>query len=193
MTIQDFFVATIEDLKKKQSWETEYDTLRACGLLRQLLIDTPTLIAVANKPYKLKIDYLVFSPPLIDFGFPIIEIMDIETAHRNSDGTPGKDCIQVDVDRFLKARCLTIWEHNYTVYDVIISGAHVHGGVHSSYGALKHKDFFLIEMKGGMAQKEALLFTRTVSSICRVVIDATEKLVSRINKDRRTPTDGFEP
>jgi len=48
------FVYTVEDLKKRVKANNYYNTLRACGLCRQLLLDEhPLIFAIGKEYYKI--------------------------------------------------------------------------------------------------------------------------------------------
>lgn len=187
MDIEDFFIRTIDDLQTKSKSGTEYDAIRACGLLRQLLLDSPSLIVLANKKHKIKFKFLVHVTPFIDPGFPIIEILDIDEPYNKELHEVFVDGTEVSLGAFLNTRCLTLREYHYTVHNVITSGAHTYGGIHASSDTVMHKEFNLRESTTKLNDCEELLFTRTVKSISRIVIAATSVLVEKI----KTSAGGF--
>jgi hypothetical protein len=44
MTDEELFLYILDDLREKIASGTEYNYIRACGLLRHLLIDNPCLV-----------------------------------------------------------------------------------------------------------------------------------------------------
>lgn len=131
---EKLFVNSVIELEERFSKQTEYDVLKASGLIRQLLVDSNPLVAQVNRTYKLKIKFKVVKPYKFD------------STNIDSDGTkwnslcsimmfisPGKSSDFVELlskDDFFKYKILTHHETEFTVLDVIKICANKYGGIH---------------------------------------------------------------
>ena len=130
---EKLFVNTVIELEERFNRKTEYDFLKASGLIRQLLVDSNPLVAQVNRKYKLKIKFKVVKRYKLDF------------AHIDSDGTkwnnlsamvfisPDKSSNFVEFlskDDFFKYQLLSHNEKQFTVLDVIKICANKYGGIH---------------------------------------------------------------
>jgi hypothetical protein len=129
---EKLFVNTVLELEERFTKKTEYDLLKASGLIRQLLVDQNTLVDQVNKNYKLKIKFKVRKR----FKF---NNSDSNETKWNSLSTmmlfisPDKSSDFVELlskDEFFKYQLLSHHETSFTVLDVIKICANKYGGVH---------------------------------------------------------------
>lgn len=91
------FLSTLEDLESRlQDPEGEYKMLRAAGLLRQLILENPPLMATVNKVHGIKLKFRVTRHPA-RLGFVID---DRGVAHTMPRGTMSFILDGIDPERF---------------------------------------------------------------------------------------------
>jgi hypothetical protein len=173
------FIGTLNDIRNKLLGN-EYDLLRACGLLRHLLLDQPNLVYLANQKFDLKFTYhvcdYITKPPFK----PLIHFISLEPNTRIT--------YQVKENKLKHIPVLTFNEQDYTVIDVINSAAHKMGGVHS-YPAKKdaEKNLMLLdEVLKKLPIQYLPVFYTCIASICEVVLKGLEPLEKAIKE--HTPT-----
>lgn len=130
---ENFFLNTIDELKERLSKLTEYDILKASGLLRQLLIDGYSLVDQINKIYRVKIQYCVQK----SFEFPELNSLPDGSEPKVLYGMnfilpiEGSSNIELlNLSDFLKYEVLQYQSENFTVLDVIKICANKYGGIH---------------------------------------------------------------
>lgn len=170
---ESFFLETLKDLEERLKAGKEYNTIRAAGLLRQLLLDGVPLINAANRETKIKIQFRVPKQPPQTADPPILAWMPLRI---------GEQMETVSRDKLLSRVVLMFQGHNFTVKDVIRAVANLRGGVHinnprnvqeAAITALNR--FFTIVGSGGSV-------VTTVKGIGAVVLDGTAELVEAIKK-----------
>ena len=130
-----FFVHTLDELRQKCNTESNYNYVKASGILRQILIDENPLLDLVNKEYRKKILFEVVKPA------PLAPKQSI-----SADGTvwteigmgmsfmsPSKDKSRNDMltkDQFLKRRVITFGHQDISVLEIIKLNANKIGGVH---------------------------------------------------------------
>ncbi len=181
MTHAELFVQTIDDIKEKQKKGGEYNMVRACGLLRHLLLDKSPLLILANKKYQLKIRFIVDDDPDTDFSgnWKGIYQKDIDYVFVKSK--------LVTITEFINLICFQIGNHYYTVSEIINIGSHREGGIHSQI-VEDEKEAKIIALDKTLKRKTHL-FIKSVNSICNVFINSTLPLYNLIKG--LAPTDGF--
>lgn len=117
------FFATLDDLKVRITPGTEYNLVRASGLLRQLYLDQTPLINLVNRQTKLKLSFEIKKWP---DSIPQIGKLEVQSPEPD-DQMPRK---AVDFKTFLSTKTLFYHEHVYTVKDIIKAVSNVQGGVH---------------------------------------------------------------
>jgi hypothetical protein len=136
-----FFLETIRDIDSKVLQGSKYALIKATGMLRLLLLDSPTLIDRVNKEHKRRILYETIdsseSPPLPS--------MTQQYQWRNPDPVPfpGARSSSLSRTRFLAMHIASRGSTRTTVRDLIRACANAAGGVH--YG-----------VAGGAAEQAAL-------------------------------------
>ncbi len=134
MTEQEkIFVNTIDDLQLRFERKTEYDLLRASGLIRQLLIDANPLLDQVNKKLKIKIRFKV--QKRINIFEDQIDSDGKVLPHMNGiifiSPPKSSDFVEyLNKSDFLKYELLSHFERKFTVLDVIKICANKYGGIH---------------------------------------------------------------
>lgn len=168
-----FFLETMKDLEERLKAGNEYATIRAAGLIRQLLLDKVPLIDAANRETKIKVHFRVPEQPPQSVDRPILAWMPLKVSEKME---------SVSRDQFLSRVVLMFQGHDFTVKDVIRAVANLRGGVHidnprniqeASITALN--SFFTIVGSGGSV-------VSTIKGIGVVVLDGTVGLVEAIKK-----------
>ena len=183
MTTQEgIFINTFLDLKERLDKLTEYDLLRASGLIRQLIVDSNSVVEQVNRNYRIKIRYRVtqrFDPPTarirpdgkvlnawigVTFIFP---------------GTEGKSFEFLTKDEFLKYELLHYTDYNFNVLDIVRICAHKYGGVHLSKITDKRDQALHIASEGFYFNDSPNVY-HCVYGIGKVCIEALELLKDEI-------------
>lgn len=183
---RQLFLSTLEDLQDRlQDTEDEYKMLRAAGLLRQLLLDSPPLMAVVNKPHRIKIRFRVTRHPA-RMGFVID---DRGVAHVMPEGSmwfildgidparfPEYPVEELDRRHFLKVATMRVRSGEVTVKDVIRHAAHSEGGIHlghpESPRVAAASGFFRVSIDG----RDRSAAAATMKGIVSVVLASMEPL-----------------
>ena len=167
------FLGTLDDMREKLRSNDKYKIIKASGLLRHLLIDSPSLLHQVNRKFRLPIlfhvnDYkheLIFKP---DFHWQDLSPNNIKTT----------TTYKVKLDEFLSITCATVNNDKYSVKDIICSAAHLMGGVHSG----KPKDerdvkFLNLDKIIPLAVDPAIM---SIVSICNICLDALDELELKV-------------
>lgn len=125
------FLETVRDLKERGQRPSEYDVVTSAGLLRKLLLDSPTLVDVVNRERRLDITYVINArePAWKLFG-------DIPLAYAIEDGFDPRTSLaavqprRVSRRQLLSRGVLAYRGHELTVRDLISYTANTAGGVH---------------------------------------------------------------
>ena len=188
------FLDTVSEMSQRAGG-TEWDSIRACGLLRHLLLDEQTLIDRVNKPEDRRLDIryevmgtiesgLVYNPA---FGIPkpvSAFILDgLYPPAARAQPLPPLPTFSLKRDKFLSF--VVGWVDGnveVTVKDVIRFMAHVRGGVHtgSPRGSVEEA---IEEFDGLIRLGDQGMVLRTVRGIGMVVTDALHPLVDVITAE----------
>lgn len=167
-------VETIRDIEGRLGVGTAYDLVRVSGLLRQLLIDERPLIHEANTEYRIKLRFCVAARRE---PFPID--LDRFAFHFHS-LTPSLGGVEeVTLDTFLR---LVVVEHNrqvFSVRDVVLTGAHVMGGIHNSPPKTEVEER-LVQLAADMELAHSPLPHAVIRDIALVTIQAALPLLAAI-------------
>lgn len=123
---EELFIDTLRDLEGSCTRRDAYEVLRASGLLRQLLMDSPSLTDLVNRTYKLKLRFTVAEPAPL----PLVDGILFRFKNPDVSSFPNAKTVQVPVKDFLAFECLYFKGNAWQVKDVIRVCAHVKGGVH---------------------------------------------------------------
>jgi len=121
---EQLFLETLSDLRDHINTGSEYKLKRASGLLRQLLVDTATLLAQANRRHRLKIRFPVGTLSPIN-PHPGSFVM------RGFGPSACGKLVQATLDQFLGCHCLAANGGVFSVRDIIKVTAEIRGGVHA--------------------------------------------------------------
>lgn len=178
----ELFVFTVEDLKKRIRANNYYDTLRACGLCRQLLLDEHPLIFAIGNEYHKAITFCIPDVPDDDFllnikitPFPIswVTIYPISNIFKKTKSVGIKDFLQIPLLKFNN--------HIYSVKEVIQAGSNIMGGTHLGR-AKNQKENFLLALDRAAKGGEKLTFF-ALSAISKVVHDALKPIARKVKKE----------
>jgi hypothetical protein len=130
-----FFVNTLDELRQKCNTASNYNYVKASGILRQILIDENPLLDLVNKEYRKKILFEVIKPtppaPKQSIG-PDGSVW-TEIGMGMSFMSPSKDKSRNDMltkDQFLKRRVISFGYQDISVLEIIKLNANKIGGVH---------------------------------------------------------------
>lgn len=133
MDAASLFLRTLDDLKTRLgSRFDEYDVVLSSGLLRKLLLDSPSLVDEVNRKHRLKLRYRVNArPPLWQLTeSPPPAVWMAQHGFDPDLALTAVEPLDVDRDGLLK-RNIAWYEGRWvTVKDLIRYTAHVAGGVH---------------------------------------------------------------
>jgi hypothetical protein len=178
MDTKSLFLETVGDLRRRSSdAHSEYEAVISALLLRKLLLDSPTLIDVANQESRLKITYVVNARP------PIWKHLGEEPplAYAKEDGFDPEIAlvppipVEMKRDELLSQVVVVYRGKELSVRDLIDYVAHVAGGVHFKTPKTE-------EQAGAQALAEQMTVggypagTRTLLAVGRVVVRGLEPL-----------------
>lgn len=175
MTRDELFLETIEDLRDKTSSGRPYDVLRSAGLLRQLLLDKPTLLSIVSKGRIGKVFFKVKNPgpiPGADTWF-LADGLDPTTS------PPIGVTYTLNLDEFLKVIVIHDGKHSLTIKDVVRYASHILGGVHAGTPD-EESDVVLdaMDKEWQLGSRDVPIYT--LAAIIRVVLKAIEPLEAQI-------------
>jgi hypothetical protein len=130
------FVETLHDLQERVSPtpKSEYDVLRAAGLLRQLLTDDAPLLHQVNRERRLTIRFRanVREPSWKKVpGLPAPVFWMTADGLDPASGFPGRQVEELPLDAFLAIVVMGIQDVELTVKDIIRQASHISGAVHA--------------------------------------------------------------
>ncbi len=166
----DLFIGTMRELRQRIISNNKYDYIKACGLLRLLLMDTgQPLSIIVNKKCNVEI---LFHVSDIKDGFG--KNAEMDWRHLVSDGKQRS----LKINKFLKVPILFYKGHCYNVADIIRYGANIQGGVHAGRPEIDPEKTYakLEEIREHFIDVDSA----SIHSICEVVIEALEPLESAI-------------
>ncbi|HJS55000.1 MAG TPA: hypothetical protein VJ765_10660 [Chitinophagaceae bacterium] len=175
MNHDKLFLETLNDIRAKMNG-SDYELIRACGLLRHLLINGGSLLGIVNRKYRLKIHFAISDKTPPD-NYLFAYWTDISYL---KEGTK-----QVSIDGLLSSRILTFVDMNFTVLDIIKAGSHVQGGIHSGVPESDNEKF--LSVLDDKVFKEQYFGMKSIKAICSVVLSGLEPLEDLISG--HTPAD----
>jgi hypothetical protein len=175
---EELFLSTLEDIRNKIIDENKYKYLRACGMLRQILLDKPSLLDHANKKHRIKFKFEVNEKESPD---------NIFLAQWVDPGCLDGKSLAVNTQQFLRRRIFTLIDMHFTIKDFIRSSANVKGGVHS-YTPLNDEERILSVLDEKVFKSQSLGL-KSIKSICEITLKAVEPLEQMILG--HTPAGGF--
>lgn len=175
MDRDSLFLEVIDDLRAKTVSSTPYDILKSAGLIRQLILDMPTLVSIVKRGRIGKIHFKVKNlrpMPGVDAWF-IGDGLDPDTS------PPIGTIVTLSLDEFLKVIVLQENGNNITIKEVVRYVAHILGGVHAGTPQEK-SDIILDELDKHwkLGNQGAPIYS--LAAIARVVLKALEPLEAHI-------------
>lgn len=130
MNDEEFFLNTLVDLREKFHREDSYSTIKAAGLLRQLLLDDSPLIHLVNRKYNLKILFTVCGRKRAERQFKRVNVFYSALSMIHLSGSQGHTAEKVVLDTFLSMKVIKNKDQELTVRDVLTQVAYADGGSH---------------------------------------------------------------
>ena len=189
MTAQEkIFVNIMFDLNERYERRTEYDLLKASGLIRQLIVDHNSIVEQVNKNYKLKILFRVQERSKM----PVERIKEDGTVWKVLYGmtfiTAKENSLSIELlnkDAFFKYDLLTYHEEVFNVLDIIKICANKYGGIH--YDENKNlKEQSLDTTHRGFSFNDSSSVIQSMHSIIGICLEALKPLVEKINNNYGT-------
>lgn len=183
---EEFLLHTVNDLKDKVNSNKNYDLLRATGLLRQLLVDSPSLIDLVNKNYGLKIKFRVNKQPPykpmtpFESGGEIWEpILRVSLIQSKDDGFQ-----ELSKDQFLSYNVFEIESHNFKIKDIIRLSSNKLGGVHLENSTAD--EVLILKEIDKMVKYDSGInnLGYAIGDISKSVIDGLQGLIERVKTGR---------
>jgi hypothetical protein len=174
-----FFLETLTDIREKLASNSKYHSIRACGLLRQLILDGGNLIDLVKRPYKMKVYYTVGHLGFIENGFIRTNMVVFWKPF-----LPVTKAYTVSKDEFLAIKVLKTEHHLFSVRDIIHVTANVSGGVHMSTPSddkEKKYDELIKEIDNAIPSIDTTHLT--IDAICVIVLAALQPLEEIIKQD----------
>ena len=177
------FLETVRELRSRGARPSEYDVVSIAGLLRKLLLDSPTLVDVVNKERRLDITYVVNArePDWKLFG-------EIPLAYAIEDGFDPRTAIAavqplpVRRSQLLSRGVLAYRGHELTVRDLISYTANTAGGVHFD-PPRNEREAAVQAVATFMRVGQYPAGGKTLLAVGRVVAKGLQPLVARIELD----------
>jgi hypothetical protein len=181
------FTRTLQDVRQKLTGD-KYDLLRACGLLRHLILDgAASLALIVNRKYGLKLMFYISAP---DGDFSLFIRLKASLSWRSLSPVT-KNSAEVNIDRMLKKQMLLIYPHVYTVRDIIRIAANIEGGVHTGTNKKERDNLFVDAMQLGVyfgTGDDVAYYS--IRSICEVVLTGLQPLEEAVKSNL---AGGLEP
>lgn len=173
---EELFLYTVRDLRTKIRTNSTYSLIRACGLCRQLLLDSPSLVDQVNKPYKLSLKFHIKdhrnAPLSINYkGAGSRTILPIGNSKF------------VGLNEFLATRVLHSGKNEFTVKEIINTACHYYGGIHA--GKPDTKQSSLIWLNSFYDTQTNTSFW-LLGVICKVILKSLKPLEMQVNKSIST-------
>ncbi|WPR73056.1 hypothetical protein SLW70_08045 [Flavobacterium sp. NG2] len=187
-TEEKILLNIICDLQERFEKLTEYDLLKASGLIRQLIVDTNPIIEQVNKNYKLKIVYRVQKR----FKMPAGKIDEDGTIWKPLYGmtfiAPKEDSSNIELlkkDEFFKYELLHYNGESFSVLDIIKICANKYGGIH--YDETKNQKELLIDTTHfGLTFNNSSSVLQSMYSIIEICLEAFNPLILQIKSNYGT-------
>jgi len=188
LTPDALFLATLQDLERRQQSEEPYDILGMAGLLRKLLLDAEPLIDQVNRTRRLKIRFRIVpgrrsldalrasGPTYYDIG----DCLDPSFV----DITP-QEAVDLTRDQFLSTLVNYVLGQAITVRDIITFEANVAGGVHAPSSPREPAHMGLDVARQQIIMKGQSVSLYHLRNIGRVVARALQPLKSTVEGSER--------
>lgn len=189
--IEKIFLHSMVDLEEILDMANTYKILRASGIIRQLLIDSNSLVDQINREYKLKIIFRVQQKPII-------------TERKDENGKilhqwflvtfifPDKNSKNVELLKkqdFLKYKLLSFGVDEFSVLEVIKICANKYGGIHSD-DIVDEREKLLDKLNSTVSLLEFDCVIHSMHGIMKVCYEALLPLVEKIKENDKANNNG---
>lgn len=181
-----FFLNVLDNLRQKCASNSNYDLIKAAGLLRQLLIDDPPLIDYINKKYKERIRFKVnrrsgqvpiFKGP---DGKPLIHVMSFGFMNP-PESNPSVEYLNKDY--FLKYKVLDFHGHEVTLHELLKLNANKKGGVHLDSSLDGKESIVNMANSAFNFSKDISGGSYSISEMGKIVLNALSELEEKVIVD----------
>jgi hypothetical protein len=179
-----FFIQTLQDIEQKLATNDSYKLIRLSGLIRHLLLDGQPLLHKVNAGYGLKLRFPVSAGLRSLARDELNELLhqDGQTLlHAIALFPSGAPSIETTLDEFLRTKCLWYRGIDITVRNVILTIAHIRGGVHTLEADSKVEQT-LLSLEREITTESNSIPLDALKDIARVVNAAVTPLVHAIYK-----------
>ena len=182
--LERFFLHTLHDIEQKLTANDSYALIRLSGLIRHLLLDGQPLLHKVNAIYHLKLRFSVHAglkstardalhDLLYNDGQTVLHAIGL-----SPDGAPS---IEIALDEFLQIKCLWYRGIEITVRNVILTVAHILGGIHTLEAQSEIEETLLMLEREVTTNGNSIPLD-AMKDIARVVSAAVTPLVHEIFK-----------
>ena len=172
-----FFIETIIDIIEKLRNDRKYDTIKASGLLRHLLLDKEPLVYKINKKYKVKLEFEVIE---YKEKIPIENDLELHIRNLDSNNFPGAKTVKTSLKELLSINCINYKGTEITVKELIKYCAHIKGGIHTGKPEDKIDETLIaIDDKVKMLEEESSIIL--LKGIIQIILKGLKPLVRKIS------------
>lgn len=179
MDVRQLFLDTLADLRHRSSADAkEYDLVQAAGLLRRLLVDGQRLIDQVNREHRMRLAFVVNTPPERSAGATLwarADGLDPETSYRQVPTT-------LDLAGFLREEVIMTEGHLVTLREAILYLSHVEGGVHAGRPT-GPKEEALHRLASDRVFNGYTLASRTIAAAARITSRALDPMRTAVEAD----------
>lgn len=168
------FLQTLNELASRAYSNLDYDLKKSFGLVRSLIIDSPSLIDIANQKHKLKIKFEVAKNES--------NTINVDPQHEFKSPYPNSnmDNLIISRDKFLMLEVVKIDNYNYSIKDIIHIIANTMGGVHYENQTQDKKRIAFENLSKQLTDMHGRIVFRLIRDICFCIISACEPLAIKI-------------
>ncbi|WP_333862548.1 hypothetical protein [Sphingobacterium sp.] len=184
--IEELFLETVNDIINRYNENKKYSTIKACGLLRLLFIDSNPLVHQINKKIREE------RKKIIKLEFTVCGVGNEELLNKGTRlawTTPDpifQRSKNVDFKEFLAFPVLFYFGESYTIKDMILICANVMGGVHAGTKT-DDREKKLMEVFNDNKIVEVLdgsfnMGYDTIDAIIRIAVESMRPIISEIKE-----------
>jgi hypothetical protein len=181
ISAENLFVRRFDDLFLGLNARDDYEVIKLAAILRQLLLDDTPLIYKANRPHRIKLQFVVNS--IVDSRLPIQPDIHFHAASIDPSmlslpaGTKT-----LSLDKFLGLKILDIKTDWFTVRELIKYAANKAGGVHhgENLDARESELLRTLDKLGGLGIPTIGLALRSISRIVLTTLAPLRQLIVKL-------------
>ena len=184
-----FFLDVLEDLRTKCNSKSNYNYVKAAGLLRQLLADEIPLVTIINREYKEKLIFEVVkaipSAPKKSLGSDGLVYESFFTVRFINPSSNQDNIDKLNFPDFLKHVIFTYGEQDVTVLEILRLNANKKGGVHFDERPKESLKDLYVDMANSTVNYTGDITggAHAVHEIGKITLKALERLEERIKAD----------